>query len=87
MWTWDRDYSWECNSCWERYNAVPRQEPCHQHKGQVHVHRQMDDTLKGSTYVWHMDDSPYDFSGEPKLLHRLHFMRWLWRYRMDESQH
>ena len=84
--TWE-DYSDECESCWRAYNAVPRGEPCYQHKNQPIVRRELDDKLKGGTYVWHRDDSPHDFSGDPLLLQRLHFLRWLFRYRVPESEH
>lgn len=84
--TWD-DYSHECQQCWDNYNAVPRREPCWSHRGKEHVHRELDDTMKGSTYVWRADDAPHDFSAEPSLLNRLHFLRWLWRYRKTEEEH
>lgn len=86
MYSWN-EYSHECDACFRNYNAMPRQEPCYQHKGQQIIHRELDDTLKGSTYVWREDDAPYDFSGEPKLMERLHFLRWLWRHRFAEAEH
>ncbi len=84
--TWD-DYNHECQACFDRYNGMPRQEPCYQHKNQPQHHRHLDDIIRNRDYQWGRDDSPYDFSGEPSLLNRLHFLRWLWRYRKGETCH
>lgn len=86
MYEWGRDYSHECQACFERYNAVPRQEPCYQHKGQKHVHRQLDDVLTGADYHWGRDDSSYDFSRDPFLNNRLAWLRWLWAAK-PEAEH